>query len=388
MIYDEPRKLIVHRGRRVLRRPAGPSLLSKRRIAVGPAGVAPSRKLHYENLRSSLGSVEAEKGQQSDVYVAANYADGDFVPQVLGTYDFGFQLPLTHSSIWLRNAAGVGFGDRDDPFAQFFFGGFGNNWVDHRATRRYREFYAFPGLELNEVGGRTFAKAILDWNLPPIYFRRVGTPGFFANWARTSIFVAGVTTDFDGKAVRQTLGDAGAQMDIRFTMLSRLPLTLSFGYAAAFERGAAPRHEGMISLKAPRSDPGLGPAAGSPVPGHAHLSRQLQAGSPALGGRRHGRRLPARRGVLARQRRAELAPSRCRGTNYSRYVAPIVEELAKAMLALRPRAHEPHRLFGRRRDLRVRDRDGLRGRREHFLLDFGVGSVGRAFGSFAGSARR
>ena len=206
-------------------------------------------RLHYENLRSSLGSVEAEKGQQSDLYVAANYADGDFVPQLLGTYDFGLQLPLRHSSIWLRNAAGVGFGDRDDPFAQFFFGGFGNNWVDHRTTRRYREFYAFPGLELNEVGGRTFAKSILDWNLPPIYFRRLGTPGFFANWARTSIFVGGVTTDFDGKAVRQTLGDAGAQMDIRFTTLSRLNLTLSFGYAAAFQSGEAPRHEGMISLK-------------------------------------------------------------------------------------------------------------------------------------------
>ena len=206
-------------------------------------------KLHYENLRSSLGSVEAEKGQKSDVYVAANYADGNLVPQLLGTYDFGLQLPLRHSSIWLRSAAGVGFGERDDPFAQFFFGGFGNNWVDHGVTRRYREFYAFPGLELNEVGGRTFAKAILDWNLPPIYFRRVGSPGFFANWARSSIFVAGLTTDFDGKAVRQTLGDAGAQMDIRFTMLSRLSLTLSIGYATAFQSGAAPRHEGMISLK-------------------------------------------------------------------------------------------------------------------------------------------
>jgi hypothetical protein len=208
-------------------------------------------RLHYENLRASLGSVDAEKGQQSDVYVAANYADGNFVPQLLGTYDFGIQLPLTHSSVWLRSAAGIGFGDRDDPFAQFFFGGFGNNWVDHGVTRRYREFYAFPGIELNEVGGRTFAKAILDWNLPPIYFGRVGTHGFFANWARSSIFVGGLTTDFDAAALRQTLGDAGAQMDIRFTVLSRLPLTLSFGYAAAFQEGAQPRHEGMISLRVP-----------------------------------------------------------------------------------------------------------------------------------------
>jgi hypothetical protein len=38
-------------------------------------------------------------------------------------------------------------------------------------------------------------------------------------------------------------------MDLRFTALSRLDMTLSFGYAAAFDSGVAPRHEGMISLK-------------------------------------------------------------------------------------------------------------------------------------------
>jgi hypothetical protein len=248
LIYDSPRKLTLTVDGAVYR---NLEVLPYYQNVESPSDKLATAfvRLHYENLRSSLGSVEAEKGQMSDLYVSANYANPDLVPQILGTYDFGFQLPLTHSSIWLRNAVGAGFGARDDAFAQFFFGGFGNNYVDHRETRRYRQFYAFPGLELNEVGGRTFAKSILDWNLPPIYFRHVGTPGFFANWARTSIFVAGLSTDFDGKAVKQTLGDAGAQMDIRFTTLSRLSLTLSFGYAAAFQSGFGPRHEGMISLK-------------------------------------------------------------------------------------------------------------------------------------------
>ena len=32
----------------------------------------------------------------------------------------------------------------------------------------------FPALELNEVGGRNFVKSMLEWNLPPLRFRRVG----------------------------------------------------------------------------------------------------------------------------------------------------------------------------------------------------------------------
>ena len=41
----------------------------------------------------------------------------------------------------------------------------------------------------------------------------------------------------------------GAQLDFRLNMLSRLDLTLSLGYALAFEDGARPRNEYMVSLK-------------------------------------------------------------------------------------------------------------------------------------------
>ena len=240
-------------------------------------------KLDFENIRGSLGRVDQEKGQRAKLIVSETYTPGStcdtatapggvcdvqtappggFYPQILATYDVGFQLPLTHSSIWLRAAAGAGIGDPLNPYAQFFFGAFGNNWVDNGELRRYREFYAFPGLAINEVGGRTFAKSTLDWNLPPIRFLHFGTPGFYGSWIRTSLFVAGLATNFDHRyedvglpsapvrqKIAQNIGDAGLQMDLRFTALSRLDMTLSVGYAAAFERGVAPRHEAMISVK-------------------------------------------------------------------------------------------------------------------------------------------
>jgi hypothetical protein len=247
-------------------------------------------KFQFDNARSSLGRVDEEKGEHATLYLSGTYTpdpmctpnvasplgncnattapSGGFFPQVLGTFDVGFQLPLAHSSIWLRNAAGTGTGDPTSPFAQFFFGAFGNNWVDNGDVKRYRTFYAFPGLEINEVGGRTFAKSILEWNLPPIRFRRLGTPGFYGSWLRTSLFVSGLATNFDHEfgtvydvsatsgnweaqtvKISNNVADAGVQMDMRFTWLSRMDMTLSFGYAAAFESGSAPRHEAMFSLK-------------------------------------------------------------------------------------------------------------------------------------------
>ena len=59
-----------------------------------------------------------------------------------------------------------------EPFANFFFGGFGNNYVDHDDEKRYRETYAFPGAELNEIGGRNFLKSTVELNLPPLRFQR------------------------------------------------------------------------------------------------------------------------------------------------------------------------------------------------------------------------
>ena len=47
----------------------------------------------------------------------------------------------------------------------------------------------------------------------------------------------------------ETLADAGVQFDLRFTVLHRLDMTLSVGYATAFERGLGPRSETMVSLK-------------------------------------------------------------------------------------------------------------------------------------------
>lgn len=209
-----------------------------------------SAALRYRRLRGTIGSVEAEKGVTWSLNADNTYVRTVNYPSLYATFDAGALLPIDHSSLWLRTAGGYSFGEREEPFANFYFGGFGNNWIDHAATvNRYREFYSFPGAELNAVGGTNFAKALVEWTLPPVRFKRIGIPSFYANWMRLALFGSGLATDVESDDDRRTVANAGAQLNMKIVLFSSLESTFSLGYAQAFEEGSSPIDEFMISLK-------------------------------------------------------------------------------------------------------------------------------------------
>ena len=206
--------------------------------------------LRYRNVRATIGAVEAEKGLGWSLNSENSFVLSKYYPQLYATMDYGFLLPLEHSSIWLRTAAGYSFGDRQESFANFYFGGFGNNWIDHAATyNRYREYYSFPGVALDAIGGTNFGKAVLEWTLPPLRFKRVGVAALYANWLRLAFFTSAIATDVDDSAWRRQLVDAGAQLNVKIVIFSSLESTFSVGYARAMEEGAHPSEELMVSLK-------------------------------------------------------------------------------------------------------------------------------------------
>ena len=206
-------------------------------------------ELDYTDTRRSQGSVDHEKGYRWDVAANVDQAGGDTVSRLRGGLDFGFALPLGNASVWLYNAAGVAGGNRDNSLASFYFGGFGNNYVDDGEVKRYREYDSFPGFEIDELAGRSFGKSVLELNLPPVRFEEVGSPGFFLGWARPALFVGALAAKPADGSERRTVYDAGAQVDLTFTVLNRLNMTLSFGYAAGFEDGRKLDEEWMLSLK-------------------------------------------------------------------------------------------------------------------------------------------
>lgn len=205
--------------------------------------------LNYSHIKSSLGHVDDEKGFKWRVIGAADYVNGDTIPKFFGNFDFGIPLWWGHSSIWFRNSAGLAIGDPLDEFANFFFGGFGNNYVDSGEIKRYRAEYALPGFEINEIFGRNFYRSMVEVNLPPWRFDRVGNPRFYLSWIRPAIFATALVTNNDTSALKQDVYDVGAQLDLRFTILASMDMTLSLGYAVARGRGAEQSDELMISLK-------------------------------------------------------------------------------------------------------------------------------------------
>lgn len=205
-------------------------------------------ELNYKNTRHSLGAVDHEKGWRWDVVATADHANNETIPKLRLGLDFGFALPWKHSSIWLYNSAGTANGNRLNTLTNYYFGGFGNNYVDDGEVKRYREFYSMPGFEIDAISARDFIKSVAEWNLPPIRFRSVGTPGFFLSWIRPAVFFAGLWTD-PGERFDRTFTSVGFQLDLRFTLGHRHSMTLSAGYAAGFRKSEKLDNEIMISLK-------------------------------------------------------------------------------------------------------------------------------------------
>ena len=106
-------------------------------------------------MRRSLGAVDDEAGVRTSGVVRADRVNGGTFLRARGTLDLGLPLPLPHSSVWLLGAVGGSPQDRNQPFSNVYFGGFGNNYVDARDEKRYREYQAFPGAGLNAIGART-----------------------------------------------------------------------------------------------------------------------------------------------------------------------------------------------------------------------------------------
>ena len=217
-------------------------------VATNSSLLAGEVSLKYSYLDRSQGAVDDEKGTQWGLFSALNYAR-KASPLIWAKYDRGWLLPLRNSSVWVRASAGKGFGNTANPFANFYFGAFGNNYVDHLSIDRYREFYSFPGVGLDQIGATSFGKMQGEWNLPPLKFRRVGSTWLYANWARLSLFSSGLLTNFGAPGPRQYYVDLGSQLDLRVVLFTYLNTTFSAGYAGAADRNGHVSTEYMISLK-------------------------------------------------------------------------------------------------------------------------------------------
>ena len=211
--------------------------------------VALNAWLEYKAVRKTIGGLNPEKGVLWGLFLNDKFAESENFLRVRGHFDLGIPLPIKHSSLWLRSGAGYGWGDPENTLSNFYFGAFGNNWVDYQEVRRYHEYYSFPGLEINELGASNFGKLVLEWELPAIRFKRAGMPSFYFTWASPALFGSAIVTNLDDSEFRREIYNLGAQIDFKLIIFTNLSTTFSVGYARAFENGRPSSNEFMISLK-------------------------------------------------------------------------------------------------------------------------------------------
>jgi hypothetical protein len=204
------------------------------------------------DTRKSPGAVDDETGHSWSLKAHLYGAAGEAVPSLIGTYDVGFPLPLDHSSIWLRTGAVISGSSPSDPLANAYLGGFGNNYVDtgtYGGAQRYRELLSMPGFDIDALSGKSLVKGLLEWCLPPWRFEGLGSPGFYASWARPELFAGALETDLGTSAARHSAHDFGGQIDIQLHVMHREPMMLSFGVARGYTTGGLGTTEFMVSLQ-------------------------------------------------------------------------------------------------------------------------------------------
>jgi hypothetical protein len=205
-------------------------------------------ELTYTNTTRSLGAVDHERGLRWNLAVGADHANEELFPSIRAGIDVGVPLPMNNSSLWIYTAAGAAGGDEQSPLSSFYMGAFGNNYVDNREVKRYRQYDSFPGFEINEIDARSFVRAVAEVNLPPVRFQDIGNASFYLSSLRTAAFVGALETQ-PGIGEGRSLQTAGIQLDWNFTVAHRLPMVFSVGYAEGFEDGERRGNEVLVSLK-------------------------------------------------------------------------------------------------------------------------------------------
>jgi len=205
--------------------------------------------LRYTDVLRSIGAVDDEKGVRWALIYNGSRVNSQVTPQVRGELDLGFALPLPNSSAWLRSAAGVADGNHNATVANFYFGAFGNNYVDDKPVKRYRQYDSFPGFDIDEIKALSFVRELGEVNLPPYVFESAGTPVLYLNWLQPSVFVAGLWANPGNAAQRTDYASVGVQVDTRISVLHWYSMTLSAGYAVGYRNGQRAGSEWMVSLK-------------------------------------------------------------------------------------------------------------------------------------------
>jgi len=131
--------------------------------------------------------------------------------------------------------------------ANFYFGSFGNNYLDGGTVRRYRDLNKLPGFGIDAISAQSFARTLLEWTSRRWCSSRPARRPFTSPGCARAVRHA-LWTDPNRSASRALYGNVGGQLDLRFSVLHWYETTLSVATLSPARRRAQEQRV-MVSLK-------------------------------------------------------------------------------------------------------------------------------------------
>lgn len=204
--------------------------------------------INSKNTRRAIGSVDNERGSEWSITFTALGQN----PQHLQAAG-GFHAAWGNFSTWLRphNVLHVklagGYLKAGDEVAmgRFYLGGFGNQYLENKEVKQYREAFHFPGVPEYSLATERFAKLLVENNLPPLRFDAVRFGQHALSHVDASVFAQAL---FANAGSTNAWTSLGAQVSLVFKHWFNLESTLSAGVAQAWHENGVSQ-ERFISFK-------------------------------------------------------------------------------------------------------------------------------------------
>ncbi len=191
--------------------------------------------INSKNTRRAIGSVENEHGSEWSITFTA-LGQNPQRPQVAG----GFHAAWGNFSTWLRPhnilhvklAGGYLKADGEVAMGRFYLGGFGNQYLENKEVKQYREALHFPGVPEYSLATERFAKLLVENNLPPLRSDAIRLGPHALSHVDASMFAQALLTDTGSTNAWTNLG---AQVNLVFKHWFNLESTVSVGVAQAWQ---------------------------------------------------------------------------------------------------------------------------------------------------------
>ncbi|NIV71894.1 hypothetical protein GWN26_05645, partial [Candidatus Saccharibacteria bacterium] len=205
--------------------------------------------VNSDNVRRSIGNVDDESGPRWTVtgmfFGVEPFDHFEFVGGVHS--EFGYFTPWAwpHNILHIKLSGGYRYTKDDLSIGKFYFGGFGNRYLDKGSVKQYRKVFRFPGIPIYSLPGERFVKGMFEHTLPPIRPGNAFLGQHFLSHIDFSWYTQGLWLK---SPLNDLWVDVGAQVNFGFHHWFNLKSTFSAGIAQAWSENEN-SWEWFVSLK-------------------------------------------------------------------------------------------------------------------------------------------